>query len=211
MAKNDEPQEFKKSASPEIARRLTAPGGNADSQTKLTAILQNAVDALGGNAGIVALWDEKEMEFVEGATYGLDSRDIDRLRPLLKEPIPHPAVCSSGLDQIARIAPDLRIPASVTECAQDPIIALPLEIENRTIGLIYVLRSSPAESFSSGDQRMLSAFAAQAAISVQNARLVSQLAEERFKIESILESSPDGIMTIDPRRRILRFNAGMER
>jgi len=68
-----------------------------------------------------------------------------------------------------------------------------------------------AESFSSSDQRVLSAFADQVAISLQNAHLASQLAQERYKVESILESSADGIITIDMERRILSFNASMER
>jgi len=188
-----------------------APAAEMDFQAKLRAILSNAVDALGGSAGIIALWDEGERRFVEGASYGLESRVVDRLRPLLREAIPDLAASRQSFDRLSRFAPDLRVPAATTEQVQDPIIALPLEIAGKTIGLIYVLRPYLADSFSSGDQRMLSAFADQVAISVQNARLALQLAEERYKIESILESSGDGIMTIDPQRRILAFNTGMER
>jgi len=45
---------------------------------------------------------------------------------------------------------------------------------------------------------------------VEKTSLSSQLAEERAKLESILESSPDGIVVISPEHRILFFNSRME-
>ena len=211
MAKKGKGSTYRKAMSQESVEPLTAPAEEMDFQAKLMEILSNAVDALSGNAGIVALWNERERRFVEGASYGLDSRSIDKLRPLLGEAIPDLAASRQSFDRLSQLAPDLHSPAATTDQVQDPIIALPLEIAGKTIGLIYVLRPYSAESFGSGDQRVLSAFADQVAISVQNALLAFQLAEERYKVESILESSADGIMTIDQERRILAFNAGMER
>jgi len=211
MAKVNKRSKSQKPISQERVEPSVAPAEEMDFQVKLMAILSNAVDALGGSAGIVALWNERERHFVEGASYGLDFKAIDRLRPLLGEAIPDLAASRQSFDRLSRLAPELHVPATIAEQAQDPIIALPLDIAGKTIGLIYVLRPYTAESFSSSDQRMLSAFADQVAISVQNARLASQLGEERYKIESILESSGDGIMTIDQERRILAFNASMER
>ena len=177
----------------------------------LMVILSDAVDALGGNAGMVALWNEKERRFIEGATYGLDARSVERLHPLLEEAIPDLAASRRSFDQLSRLAPDVRVPATTTYEVQDAIIALPLQIAGKMAGLMYVLRPFLAESFGSSDQRVLSAFTDQITISLQNARLARQLAEERYKIESILENSADGIMTIDPERRILSFNTSMER
>jgi len=190
---------------------LAAPPEETDFQAKLMSILRSTVNTLGGNAGIVALWNEKESCFIEGTSYGLNSRGVERLRPLLKEAIPDLATSKRSFHRLSQLAPGLRVPATTTDQVQDPIIALPLQIAGKMIGLIYVLRPHLAESFSSSDQRILSAFADQVAISLQNARLASQLAQERYKIESILESSVDGITTIDPERRILSFNASMER
>jgi PAS domain S-box-containing protein len=194
-----------------VAPLAAAPTEEMDLEAELKSILSDAVDALGGNAGVVALWNEDKRRFVEGASYGLDPKNIDKLRPLLGEAIHDLAASRQTFDRLSRLAPDLRVPATTTDQLQDPVVALPLEIAGRMIGLIYVLRPYWADSFGSTDQRVLSAFAGQVAISVQNARLAFQLAEERYKIESILEGSADGIMTIDPERRILAFNAGMER
>jgi PAS domain S-box-containing protein len=121
------------------------------------------------------------------------------------------ATSKQSFDHLSRIAPEVGVPSITTLETQDAIIALPLDIAGNTIGLMYILRPYSAEPFRSTDQHVLSAFADQVAISVQNARLAYQLAEERYKIESILESSADGIMTLDSERRILSFNASMER
>ncbi|MFC1923960.1 ATP-binding protein [Chloroflexota bacterium] len=182
-----------------------------DFETKLRKILGEAVNTLGGNAGIIALWNERERRFVEGASYGLDPEAIDKLRPLLRSTIPELAVSSQSFDILSHLAPHLDIPATTTDNIQDPIIALPLEINEKISGLIYVLRPYSKDSFSNYDQNILSAFADQVAISVQNAQLLSRLAEERYTMESILESSADGILTISPKRTITSFNVGMER
>jgi PAS domain S-box-containing protein len=211
MAKRGKRSKLGKAVSLEKIEPLAAPAEETDFHAKLMSILSSTVAALGGNAGIVALWNEKERRFAEGVSYGLNSRAIERLRPLLREAIPDLATSNQSFDRLSQLAPDIRVPATTTAQVQDPIIALPLQVTGKMIGLIYVLRPRLAESFSSSDQRVLSAFADQVAISLQNARLASQLAEERYKIESILESSADGIMTIDPDRRILSFNASMER
>ena len=211
MTKRGKGPKSGKAISLEKGEPLAAPPEEIDFQAKLMAILRTTVDILGGNAGIIALWDEKESCFIEGASYGLNSRGLERLRPLLKEAIPDLATSKRSFHRLSQLAPGLRVPATTTDQVQDPIIALPLQIAGKMIGLICVLRPHLAESFSSSDQRILSAFAAQVAISLQNARLASQLAAERHKVESILENSADGIMTIDPKRRILSFNASMER
>ena len=211
MPKRGKDSQRRKVRSPEKLEAATALTEKRDLPAKLEVILRDAVDALSGNAGIVALWNEKERRFVEGATYGLDPRSVERLRPLLGEAVPDLATSKQSYDHLSRLAPTAHVPATTTGQLQDPIIALPLDVAGNRIGLMYVLRPYFAESFRSADQRVLSSFTDQVAISVQNARLAYQLAEERYKIEYILESSADGILTLDSERRILSYNASMER
>jgi hypothetical protein len=96
------------------------PTDGIDFQSKLMAILSNAVDALSGNAGIIALWNEREKRFVEGASYGLEPRVVDRLRPLLREAIPDLATSEQSFDRLSQLAPDLHVSATTTEQVQDP-------------------------------------------------------------------------------------------
>lgn len=186
--------------------------GQVDLQATLRVILKNAVEALGGCAGVVATWAEAEHRFVATETYGLDAKAVDWLRTLLNESIPDLAASRDSFDLLSGLQRHrLPLPSSEKGLTLNPIIALPLQIGGMSVGMIYVLRSFEAASFSGADQPILTAFAQQAAIAVQNARLAHLLAEEKQRVESILEGSAEGIMSIDAQRRIVGFNSAMER
>jgi PAS domain S-box-containing protein len=177
---------------------------------KLFIILYYAVDVLSGNAGLVALWNEKEKLFVKKVSYGLDSYDIDQLRQLLQEAIPNLADSKQNFGRLSQLDPDSQA-LTTTYKKYDPIIAAPLEIDQKMVGLVFVLRPQIAESFEANDLPLLSTFALLLSASIHNTLLVHQLAEKQYKIDSILEMSGDGIMTIDPKCRIISFNTGMGR
>jgi PAS domain S-box-containing protein len=182
----------------------------ADLRATLTMILRNAIEALDGSAGVVATWDEEEHCFVASGSYGLDDRGLERLFPLLDEAIPDLAVSSRSYNVLSAIlGPPL--PKSDQGLILDPVVALPLQVGRRSLGLIYVMRSRGASSFSGIDQSTLNAFARQAAIALDNAKLVHDLVNEKKKMESMLEGSAEGIMSIDARRRVVGFNAAIER
>jgi len=179
-------------------------------QDKLWVILYYALDVLDGNAGLVALWHEKEGLFIEKVSYGLDSYDIDQLRPLLQEAIPDLTDSKQNFGLLSQLDPNAQ-GLTTTQKKYDPIIAAPLEIDQKMIGLVFVLRPYLAEPFKMSNQRLLSSFALLLSASIHNTLLVYQLAEKQYKIDAILAMSSDGIMTIDPKRCIISFNTGMER
>ncbi len=182
----------------------------ADLRTTLRMILKNAIEALGGSAGVVATWDDEEHCFVPSDSYGLDERALEQLFPLLEEAIPDLAVSSRSFNVLSALL-GLPLPKSDQGLILDPIVALPLQVGRRSLGFIYVMRPRSSASFSGIDQATLTAFARQAAIAVDNARLVHHLLDEKTKMESMIEGSAEGIMSIDTRRRIVGFNTAMER
>lgn len=182
-----------------------------DLEASLKLILQNAVKALQGSAGVVAIWSEAERRFVTGASYGLDSKAVAQLQPLLDEAIPDLSASRESFALLSELSPDMALPLSDKGVRQNPIIVLPLQVGEKSVGLIYILRPMEAVAFTRKNQAMLAAFAEQAAIAVQNARLAHLLAAEKQRIESILENSAEGIVSIDGQRRITGFNLAMER
>src|SRR5512136_110379 len=172
----------------------------ADLRATIRMILRNAIQAVGGSSGVVATWDEEEHCFVPSDSYGLDDSALEQLFPLLDEAIPDLAVSSRSYNVLSAIlGPPL--PKSDQGLILDPVVALPLQVGRRSLGLIYVMRSRGASSFSGIDQSTLNAFARQAAIALDNAKLVHDLVNEKKKMESMLEGSAEGIMSIDARRR----------
>jgi PAS domain S-box-containing protein len=180
-------------------------------EATLELILKNAINALSGGAGLVATWSEAEHRFVVGASYGLDNKTLSQLQPILSEIVPDLAGSKESFNLLSELLPGSVLPLSEKGMRQDSIIALPLQIGGEWMGLIYVLRPIDVASFSKVDQPILAAFAEQAAIAVQNAKLAYLLAEEKWRVESILENTADGIMDIDSNRRIINFNRAMEK
>ena len=183
----------------------------ADLQPELAGILRNAVRALGGSAAVVATWDDAVRRFVVTGAYGLDAGQVARIRPLLNEAIPDLALSREQFALLSALFPQTALPISTTGEMQNPVMAVPLRTNDETVGLILVLRSSEAANFSQLDPPVLAAFAEQAAIAVQSARLAHLLTQEKQRVESILEGSADGIYTVDAARRIVSVNPAMER
>ena len=182
-----------------------------DIKATLQLILKNAVEAVGGSAGVVTIWDESRGSFTSGASHGLDSIALASLNALLLHAAPDLTSSRASFNLLSQLFPDLELPFSTSGQRQNPIIALPLKIGKKSIGLIYVLRPFEAIAFSAIEMPALAAFAEQAAVAIQNARLASLLSAEKQRLESVLENSAEGIMSIDSHCRILGFNAAMER
>jgi len=182
-----------------------------DLKATLELILKNAIKALKGSAGVVAMWSEAERRFVIGASCGLDSKALAQLQPLLDEAIPDLTMSRESYNLLSELSSDAALPISDQGVRQNPIVTLPLQVADKSVGLMYVLRPLEARAFSRKNQAMLAAFAEQAAIAVQNARLAHLLAAEKHRVESILETSAEGIVSIDGQRRLTGFNLAMER
>ncbi len=180
-------------------------------ETGLELILKSAVLALGGRSGVVAIWSEAEHCFTTGASYGLPQSGLAGVKPLLKETACDLACRQESYNLLSELQPGKELPSAYDGTRLDPIIALPLKILDQLIGLIFVLRPSTDGAFSGLHKPVLAAFAEQAAFAVQNARLAAVLGEEKRRVESVLEHSADGIMSIDSSCRILGFNTAMEK
>lgn len=188
-----------------------SPFEQIEPESTLQLILKSAVLALGGSSGVVAVWSEAEHCFVTGASYGLPESALAGVPPLLKEAAPDLAGSQESYNLLSELQPGQELPVGYDGNRLDPIIALPLQIMDKSIGLIFVLRPSSSGAFSGLDRPVLAAFAEQAAVAVQNARLAAVLAEEKRRVESVLEHSAEGIMSIDSRCQILGFNTAMEK
>ncbi len=87
------------------------------------------------------------------------------------------------------------------------ILCLPVRTKaGETIGVIQVLnkRGGP---FTRIDEKRLRAFAAQASIAIENAKLFDDVLNMKNYNESMLESMSDGIVTLDADRCIVKCNA----
>lgn len=154
----------------------------------LADVLSAAVAIVGANAGSLLLLDERkgELEFavVRGgggqelvgtrmpANVGVAGWVVQNQRPLI-------------VDDVAR---DSRFYSEVSEqsgFATASLICVPMVARARVVGVLEALNKSDGQHFSDDDVTLLLAFASQAAVAIENARLYAELREERDRILAV--------------------------
>lgn len=78
--------------------------------------------------------------------------------------------------------------------------------DGRRLGVMQALNRQDRPGFGEGDVERMAAFAAQAAIAIDNATLFAEVASERNYNESILRSMSTGVLTLDAELRVAKLN-----
>lgn len=183
----------------EISRALTE---ELDLDKLLGRILKYAIEMLAGHAGFIALGDDQGRLSLAVANGLADA--IQRFLESWLEKLP-PMQDPQNL-QIAELNRFLQQISMGNLSA----VGLPLIAQGEVIGLIYIFRNYQGV-FSTNDRSLLSSFAHQAAIAVRNARLYSQINQEKQRTEAMLDSAADGILILRPDHTIERVNAAFAR
>lgn len=155
----------------EVTRQLTS---NLASEPLLQNILDSAVEILNCEAGSLLLVDEQTDELVFRVTVGPVAKDLEGRR------------MASGAGLVGK-AVKTHQPIIVNDVQASPewfkgtdkqtgfitrtLLVVPMMVKDSVIGVIEVLNKKDGSPFSRDDQYLLSAFAAQAAVAIENARL----------------------------------------
>jgi signal transduction histidine kinase len=155
----------------EITRQLT---GTLELEPLLQNILENAVGILNCEAGSLFLVDEQTDELVFKVTVGpvaanlvgqrlsagtgIVGRAVQTRGPVIENEEHPSANRFSGIDQ-------------QTGFVSRALMAIPLQVKDHVIGVIEVINRRDGLPFVQDDQTLLTAFAGQAAVAIENARL----------------------------------------
>ena len=91
------------------------------------------------------------------------------------------------------------------------IVCAPLKTKGNTTGVIYADNRVASGIFSDTDRDLLAAFADQAAVAIDNARLFHEVADMKHLMDNVFASIAGGVITIDEHDRITLFNRAAER
>ncbi|MDW8278761.1 MAG: GAF domain-containing protein [Anaerolineales bacterium] len=161
-----------------IARQLTS---TTQIETLSQTILQSAVKILNAEAGTLFIVDEQTGELVFKVTEGPVAQNLvgQRLPPgsgfvgqavLTRQPVIINNVASSATWN----ASTDRQTGFVTRS----LLAIPMEVKDRVIGVIEVINKKDGSPFTEDDQNLLSAFSGQASVAFENARLFTLTDQE---------------------------------
>lgn len=113
--------------------------------------------------------------------------------------------------------PRFKAQASVVSYALRSILCVPLRVREEITGVIYVDNRVKAGLFSPGDREFLSAFANQAAVAIENARLfgeqrkaLEQITRMKDLLDNVLASIASGVITLDKAGRVTLVNRAAE-
>jgi PAS domain S-box-containing protein len=187
----------------EIARVITQ---ELDLDEVLARILQHAADLLAGQAGLVALRGEPGGWNV-AAYHGIPAALISFLDPVLAAVPDYEDAARFELPEVNRLLQRIAREVSLGLLTG---VGLPLIIQNRVLGVIFVFRNYRG-LFSPEDRLLLQSFADQAAIAVHNAQLYDQTSSQAARMDAILDSVADGILILQPDRTIERCNPALAR
>jgi PAS domain S-box-containing protein len=187
----------------EIARALTL---ELDLDKLLGRILKIAVEMLAGQAGLVALRSESGGWRV-AVSHGMPPPFLKVVESFLTEVPDHEDPERFEIPEINRLLNELTYAASLGLLTG---VGLPLVARQKVVGLLFVFRGY-AGGFSTNDYSLLSSFANQAAIAVQNAQLYRQVDQERVRLSALLDSLADGILILTANHQIERCNPAFAR
>lgn len=190
----------------EIARALTQ---ELDLDKLLGRILETSIAILQGQAGLIALRSEVEGWRVS-VWQGLPPTFLNSIEAGLKGiglASAQENAVEEELPGISRLLGELTRQVSMGMLTG---VGLPLIVRQQVIGFIFIFRPQP-NLFSADDRLLLSSFASQAAIAVQNAQLYTQLNQENQRLDALLNSAGDGILIITAKKQIERCNLAFSR
>jgi signal transduction histidine kinase len=207
----------------DITRQLVAT--ETDVEKLLNLIMASAVEILGAEAGSLLLTTQdssNELEFrvvIGGAGTDLIGRRMKSNEGIVGQ------VATTGEPYIANDAihdpKHSQTPGATTFQAQS-LLAVPLQAKDTVVGVLEVLNKKDRTPFTGDDAKLLTTFAGQAAVAIENARLLQmtdiQLAQRVRELETLervdaqlnrtLELHAVAQITVQSAMEVLNANAG---
>lgn len=165
----------------DLARLLTSMGpalAPEGSEALLQSITEAARELFGAQACSLALLTHDQSELVFTTASGAGASDVLDMRMPSGQGIAGWVVMSEQPISVADLQHDARFAADVAESTgyvPGTILAVPVTSPRRTLGVIEVLDRDTSRPGAEQDMRLLSLFADQAALAIENARAFADL------------------------------------
>ena len=162
----------------EITRQLTS---TLEQEPLLRNILENAVAILNCEAGSLFLMDDPTGDLIFRVTVGPVATNLQGQRIPAGTGIVGRAVQlrSPVIENDGQRSPTrYEAPDKQTGFISRSLLAVPMQIKDRVLGVIEVINRRDGLPFVEDDQNLLTAFAGQAAVAIENARLLASTDQE---------------------------------
>jgi PAS domain S-box-containing protein len=189
-----------------------------DLDAVLETIVGRAVQLSGSDQGVAYEFDEKSQTFHQRATHRMTAEYIETMRaaPIrLGEGAIGRAGVTRAPIEVADIRADWELVAPqarerLVQQGMGSLLAVPLVREDRLLGGLVIIRRERG-AFSPEIVAMLQTFATQSVLAIQNARLFQEIQRQKQYSDTLVETSPVAIVTMDFDGMVVGWNPGAER
>jgi PAS domain S-box-containing protein len=179
----------------------------------LTEVMDQIIRLTGAERSFLMLLDPStgELEFRTARNMDretIDSSSFEISRSVVTQ------VATSGEPVVttnAQMDPRFKAHESVIGYNLRSILCVPLRARGRVTGVIYADNRILSGLFSDRDRDLLAAFAGQAAIAIENARLFQSVNDAKALMDNVFASITSGVITTDVEEHITLFNRASER
>lgn len=185
----------------------------------LNAVMDTIIQLTGAERGFMMLVDEDTSEFQVEVARNINRETLEGSSFEISLSIVN-SVAKSGDPVVttnAQADPRFAGQESIISYNLRSILCVPLKIKDNIIGVIYADNRIVSGIFVDADRDLLAAFANQAAVAIENARLFRQIREQLADItemknlqDDVFESIASGVITIDLADRISLYNRAAE-
>jgi two-component system NtrC family sensor kinase len=170
-----------------------------DLDNLLTRIVEATRYVTGAEEVSLFLLDDERQELFLRAVQGIGDRQARQMKRSVDNAVVRQVM---GTGQVAMVQ-------SRRSHKTDPLqatLAVPLRARDGTIGVLHATSQAAMQPFSEDDRFLLSMLADFAAVAIENARLFTEVEEQRSKLETILSGSEDLIIVTDEAGAVLLLN-----
>ncbi len=188
-------------------------GSSLDLSEVLNQVMDEIIRLTGAERSFLMLLDPETGELEFRAARNMDRETIDSSafeisRSIVKQ------VAMTGEPVVttnAQMDPRFKAQESVIGYNLRSILCVPLRVRGRVTGVIYADNRILTGLFSDHDRDLLAAFANQAAIAIENARLFESVSNAKKLMDNIFASIASGVITTDIHDQVTLFNRAAER
>lgn len=186
----------------------------------LNTVMDTVIQLTGAERGYIVLRDEETGDMVFRIARGIDQKTLDGSENIVSKTIVQ-RVAETGEPVVTTNAQeDVRFSSqeSVVGFSLRSILCVPLQVRGETIGVAYADNRIRAGLFGPKELDLLVAFANQAAVAIQNARLFErerqylvEITEIKELLDNVFASIASGVITTDAHDMVTQLNLAAQR
>lgn len=180
-----------------------------DISTVLKSVMELATKVVRAEASSLLLLDEATNELTVDVALGSAKERIKEIRLKLGEGIAGWVAKEKQALIVNDVTKEPRFTGKVdksTNFVTRSILAVPLLVKGRLIGVVEAINKENKGLFSAHDQEAFEVFGSQAAIAIENARLFSEVLREKETLNTVFAQMSDGLFLLDKQGTILLMN-----